>query len=94
MHGKRAAGFLWTALHPMVAPLCAILVLVLMWVAETCIPASCDILASLAFGPDGKPAFLGRVLPWLKAPAARPCHLGAPRAGDHASKGASSRRGK
>ena len=70
MHGKRAAGFLWTALHPMVAPLCAILVLVLMWVAETLHQRRVTSLASLAFGPDGKPAFLGRVLPWLKAPAA------------------------
>ena len=70
MHGKRAAGFLWTALHPMVAPLCAILVLVLMWAAETLHQRRVTSLASLAFGPDGKPAFLGRVLPWLKAPAA------------------------
>ena len=54
----------------MVAPLCAILVLVLMWVAETLHQRRVTSLASLAFGPDGKPAFLGRVLPWLKAPAA------------------------
>ena len=54
----------------MVAPLCAILVLVLMWAAETLHQRRVTSLASLAFGPEGKPAFLGRVLPWLKAPAA------------------------
>ena len=54
----------------MVAPLCAILVLVLMWAAETLHQRRVTSLASLAFGPEGKPAFLGRVMPWLKAPAA------------------------
>ena len=64
------------------SPLCAILVLVLMWVAETLHQRRVTSLASLAFG-GRQTTFLRRVLPWLKAPAA--CHLGAPRAGNHAS---------